>query len=115
MPPLKTDGKRPKGSATSHDVARRAGVSQSAVSRCCQPTASISEAMRRKVLAAATKQHYAPNANRLIADRLYRGGHRRFAFIAGALDAPVSAQRLHDFVQRLGQLMVRPAAVLAAD
>ncbi|MCB2029875.1 MAG: LacI family DNA-binding transcriptional regulator, partial [Rhodoferax sp.] len=61
-PPVKTDDKRPAGSATSYDVARLAGVSQSAVSRCFKPDASISEKMRKKVLAAAAELHYAPNA-----------------------------------------------------
>lgn len=50
------------GSATSYDVARLAGVSQSAVSRCFKPHASISEKTRKKVLAAAEQLHYSPNA-----------------------------------------------------
>ena len=49
-------------SATSYDVALLAGVSQSAVSRCFKPNASISEKTRKKVLAAAEQLHYAPNA-----------------------------------------------------
>ncbi|MEZ5637901.1 MAG: LacI family DNA-binding transcriptional regulator [Burkholderiaceae bacterium] len=226
-PPVKTDDKRPAGSATSYDVARLAGVSQSAVSRCFKPDASISEKMRKKVLAAAAELHYAPNAiarslitrrsnivavliteattrvtpeilfqlnvallrqglhlllfsitremghddiigevlrykvdgviacttlppaqiarcrqqgiavvlynrvapgeqacsvscdhasaNRDIAERLHRGGHRRFAFIAGAADAPVSQLRLQGFVQRLAELGVGDVAVVHGD
>jgi len=48
--------------ATSYDVARLAGVSQSAVSRCFKPGASISKKMREKVMAAAKELNYQPNA-----------------------------------------------------
>ncbi|MEN0078071.1 MAG: LacI family DNA-binding transcriptional regulator, partial [Pseudomonadota bacterium] len=48
--------------ATSYDVARLAGVSQSAVSRCFKPGASVSKAMRSKVMRAAETLHYRPNA-----------------------------------------------------
>jgi len=48
--------------ATSYDVAELAGVSQSAVSRVFQDGASASKAMRNRVLAAAGKLGYRPNA-----------------------------------------------------
>jgi len=48
--------------ATSYDVARLAGVSQSAVSRCFKPGASVSKKMRDKVMKAAEELHYQPNA-----------------------------------------------------
>lgn len=48
--------------ATSYDVAKRAGVSQSAVSRVFQEGASASDAMRDRVLAAAAELGYRPNA-----------------------------------------------------
>ncbi len=47
---------------TSYDVALRAGISQSAVSRCFKPGASVSEAMRTKVMKAAKELGYTPNA-----------------------------------------------------
>lgn len=47
---------------TSYDVARRAGVSQSAVSRCFRPGASISPKMRERILVAANELGYRPNA-----------------------------------------------------
>ena len=50
-----------RGIATSGDVARRAGVSQSAVSRVFTPGASASETMREKVLKAASELGYRPN------------------------------------------------------
>jgi len=46
---------------SSLDVARLAGVSQAAVSRAYTPGASISDKMRRKVLAAAEQLGYQPN------------------------------------------------------
>ncbi len=48
--------------ATSYDVAELAGVSQSAVSRVFQDGASASQAMRDRVVAAADKLGYRPNA-----------------------------------------------------
>lgn len=47
---------------TSYDVARRAGVSQSTVSRAFAADAPISEPLRKKVLAAARRLSYRPNA-----------------------------------------------------
>ena len=53
---------RRKRRATSYDVARTAGVSQSAVSRVFKSGASASQAMRQRVLDAANKVGYRPNA-----------------------------------------------------
>jgi len=50
------------GVATSYDVARKAGVSQSTVSRCFKPGGSISKKMREKVLKVAAELGYEPNA-----------------------------------------------------
>jgi DNA-binding LacI/PurR family transcriptional regulator len=47
---------------TSYDVASLAGVSQSAVSRCFKPGASISKATHAKVMKAARELQYTPNA-----------------------------------------------------
>ena len=49
-------------SVTSYDVALHAGVSQSAVSRCFKPGASVSSAMRERVMKAASQLDYTPNA-----------------------------------------------------
>lgn len=51
-----------KSRATSYDVARLAGVSQSAVSRCFKPGSSVSKKMRNKVMEAAKQLKYQPNA-----------------------------------------------------
>lgn len=52
----------PSRAPTSYDVARLAGVSQSAVSRCFRPGASIAPVTRARVLEAAQKLGYHPNA-----------------------------------------------------
>lgn len=51
-----------KRAVTSYDVAQLAGVSQSAVSRCYKPGASVSKKMRAKVEKAAKELGYQPNA-----------------------------------------------------
>lgn len=58
--PKPEPGKRKQ--ATSYDVAKLAGVSQSAVSRAFSPDRSISSEMRRRVETAAKKLGYRPNA-----------------------------------------------------
>lgn len=58
MPEDDSAGRR----ATSYDVARLAGVSQSAVSRCFQPGASASAKLRERVRRAALELGYTPNA-----------------------------------------------------
>jgi len=59
----KENGEKPtRKRATSYDVAELAGVSQSAVSRVFQAGASASKDMRDRVLSAANKLGYRPNA-----------------------------------------------------
>lgn len=58
----KGDGELAGKRATSYDVAKLAGVSQSAVSRVFQDGASASKAMRDRVMAAADQLGYRPNA-----------------------------------------------------
>ena len=57
-----TDKKNNKYRSTSYDVAKLAGVSQSTVSRCFKPGASISGKMKEKVESAAIELDYMPNA-----------------------------------------------------
>lgn len=54
--------KDPHHRVTSYDVARIAGVSQSAVSRCFKPGASVSKKMKDRVMKAAGELGYTPNA-----------------------------------------------------
>ena len=60
--PKEESGKTSRKRATSYDVAELAGVSQSAVSRVFQAGASASKDMRDRVLSAANKLGYRPNA-----------------------------------------------------
>lgn len=54
--------RRPTRRVTSYDVASRAGVSQSAVSRCFKPGASVSKETYARVMKAAQELDYTPNA-----------------------------------------------------
>jgi hypothetical protein len=56
------DDQQTRHRPTSYDVARLAGVSQSAVSRCFRPGNSISEEKRKAIFKAAAKLGYEPNA-----------------------------------------------------
>ncbi len=69
--------------ATSVDVAKLAGVSQSAVSRAYTPGASVAETTRSKVMDAARKLGYRPNA---IARTLITRKSRMIAVVASYLD-----------------------------
>lgn len=56
-----THGAPSRRPATAHEVAKLAGVSQSAVSRVFTPGASVSPATRERVIEAATRLGYRPN------------------------------------------------------
>lgn len=60
MNPSRHHGGRQRG--TSYDVAREAGVSQSTVSRVFRPGTSVAPATRARVMAAAARVGYRPNA-----------------------------------------------------
>ncbi len=89
-------------SATSIDVARLAGVSQSAVSRTFTPGASVSAATRAKVLEAAAKLGYRPNAH---ARSLITGRSRIVGLVVSHLDNllyPVMLEKLALALQQDG-------------
>jgi DNA-binding LacI/PurR family transcriptional regulator len=85
--------KRP---VTSQAVAALAGVSQSAVSRCFSPNASIAPKTREKVLMAAKQLGYRPNT---IARSLITRSSRTIAVVMSQLDNPFYAQML-DYAAR---------------
>ncbi len=92
----------PRGPVTSIDVARRAGVSQSAVSRTFTPGASVSEATRAKVMEAARALGYSPNA---IARSLITRRSRMIGVIVAYLDNhyyPLLLETLSQRLQREG-------------
>ncbi|MEM1110439.1 MAG: LacI family DNA-binding transcriptional regulator [Pseudomonadota bacterium] len=57
-----TSHQKTKRLPTSYDVAQHAGVSQSAVSRCFKPGASVSRKMRERVMRSVEELGYRPNA-----------------------------------------------------
>ena len=73
---------------TGHEVARFAGVSQSAVSRVFTPGASVSDRTRAKVVAAAATLGYRPN---LIASSLITGKSRIVGVVVPGLTNPFYA------------------------
>lgn len=76
---------------TSLDVAAKAGVSQSAVSRVFTPGTSVSEKMARKVRAAAEELGYRPN---VLARSLITGSSRIIGLVVAYLDNPFYADAL---------------------
>ena len=94
-------GAPPAKRATSYDVARLAGVSQSAVSRAFAADAPISTALRQKVLAAAQQLSYRPNA---VARSLTTNRSRVVAFFVPNIGNPLYPFVLETFSHRLRAL-----------
>lgn len=82
---------------TSYDVARHAGVSQSAVSRCFSPGGSVSNRMRARIKQAADELGYQPNA---IARMLFTKRSNLIAVIVANLGVNP------DFTSILGQHLI---------
>lgn len=87
-----------RGAATAHDVARLAGVSQSAVSRTFSPGGSVSARMRARVEAAAEQLGYRPN---LIARSLSTRRTGMVGVAVGSLANHVYPVMLHALAERL--------------
>ncbi|HEY0275837.1 MAG TPA: LacI family DNA-binding transcriptional regulator [Paenirhodobacter sp.] len=85
---------------TAHDVARLAGVSQSAVSRSFTPGASVSETTREKVLLAAKALGYRPN---LIARSLITRQSTLIGIAIPHLDNPFYATLLESLSENLAR------------
>lgn len=88
------------GTVTSLDVARLAGVSQSAVSRTFTLGASVSDDMRARVLAAANTLGYQPNA---IARTLTTRRSLIVALVVSQLDNPFYHWVIEQISKRLRQ------------
>jgi DNA-binding LacI/PurR family transcriptional regulator len=97
----------PVSRVTAHEVAKRAGVSQSAVSRTFTPGASISEALRIKVEKAARELQYRPN---VFARAMITGRSRIIGLVVAYLDNqfyPEAIERLSIALQDRGyQVMI---------
>jgi DNA-binding LacI/PurR family transcriptional regulator len=97
------------------DVARHAGVSQSVVSRTFArgPTQSkVSEAMRRKVLAAAEELGYRPNA---FARSLITRRSHLVALLFSYLDNPFYAMAMEQFCLALQEQAYHPLVLMMPD
>ncbi len=89
---------RTGGDATSYDVARTAGVSQSAVSRAFKPGASVAPKTRARIMEAARALGYQPNA---IAQGLITRRSNLVAIIISNLTNLYYPEVLAELTQRL--------------
>lgn len=89
-----------KERASSIDVARLAGVSQSAVSRAFTPGASISEKKKKLIYDAAIKLNYRPN---VIARSLVQNSTKIIGLVMTRFTSPFYATALGDFTRRINE------------
>ncbi|MEM6490765.1 MAG: LacI family DNA-binding transcriptional regulator [Pseudomonadota bacterium] len=93
---------------TLKEVAARAGVSRSAVSRTFTDGASVSNKMRRKVETAANELGYSPNA---LASSLTTGRTKLIGLVASNFHNPFFLEVFDLFTQSLQNLGLRPLLV----
>ncbi len=94
--------------ATAVEVARLAGVSQSAVSRCFTDGASVSPEMRARVLDAAHRLSYRPNA---IARSLTTARTNLIGVVMGDLDGPFQPYLFERLTRGLATLGKQPLLI----
>lgn len=99
-------------SVTLKDVAKRAGVSPSAVSRTYTYGASVSDATRRKVEKAATDLGYTPNA---LASSLTTGRTRLIGLVSNNFHNPIFLEVFDLFTRGLQERGLRPLLVNLSD
>ncbi|MEM7376574.1 MAG: LacI family DNA-binding transcriptional regulator [Pseudomonadota bacterium] len=97
---------------TLKDVAVRAGVSRSAVSRTFTDGASVSEKMRRKVEKAARDLGYTPNA---LASSLTTGRTRLIGLVSNNFHNPIFLEVFDRFTRGLQERGLRPLLVNLSD
>ena len=93
---------------TLKDVAERAGVSRSAVSRCFTPGASISQKTRDKVEKAATSLGYSPNA---LASSLTTGRTKLVGVVSNNFHNPIFLEVFDLVTRELQARGLRPLLV----
>lgn len=98
--------------ATLKEVAERAGVSRSAVSRFYTPGASISQATREKVEKAASELGYQPNA---LASSLTTGRTKLVGVISNNFHNPIFLQVFDLVTRKLQERGLRPLLVNLSD
>ena len=99
-------------SVTLKDVAERAGVSRSAVSRTFTDGASVSNAMRGRVERAARDLGYTPNA---LASSLTTGRTRLIGLVSNNFHNPIFLEIFDLFTRGLQDLGLRPLLVNLTD
>lgn len=99
-------------SVTLKEVAERAGVSRSAVSRAFTEGASLSTKMRQKVENAAKELGYSPNA---LASSLVTGRTKLIGLVSNNFHNPVFLQVFDLFTQGLQTYGLRPLLVNLTD
>lgn len=97
---------------TLKEVAERAGVSRSAVSRTFTAGASVSDVMRRKVEKAARELAYSPNA---LASSLTTGRTKLIGLISNNFHNPIFLQVFDLFTRELQDRELRPLLVNLSD
>ena len=97
---------------TLREVAERAGVSRSAVSRTFTEGASVSEKTRRKVEQAALELGYSPNA---LASSLTTGRTKMIGLISNNFHNPIFLQVFDLFTRGLQERGLRPLLVNLTD
>lgn len=98
--------------ATLKDVAERAGVSRSAVSRTFTDGASVSDKMRRKVEKAAHELGYSPNA---LASSLTTGRTKLIGLVSNNFHNPIFLEVFDLFTRGLQERGLRPLLVNLTD
>lgn len=98
------DGVGRKARGTSYDVARLAGVSQSAVSRCFREGGSVSQATRKRIVAAANALSYRPNA---MAQGLITRRSNMIAVVISSLTNLIYPEVLAELTARLSRRGMR--------
>jgi len=99
-------------SVTLKDVAKRAGVSRSAVSRTFTNGASVSDSMRAKVEMAAADLGYTPNA---LASSLTTGRTRLIGLVSNNFHNPFFLEVFDLFTRGLQDRGLRPLLVNLSD
>ncbi len=99
-------------SVTLKDVAKKAGVSPSAVSRAFTDGASVSDATRSKVEKAAVALGYTPNA---LASSLTTGRTRLIGLVSNNFHNPVFLEVFDRFTRGLQERGLRPLLVNLSD
>ncbi|WP_323120277.1 LacI family DNA-binding transcriptional regulator [Burkholderia alba] len=104
--------KQKKHWVTASDVAQRAGVSRSAVSRAFSPTASIAPETRERVMEAARALGYQVN---MIAREMIMQRSSMVGVVTAGFENPFRAKLLADIITALGRYALTPLVMNAED